>query len=149
MLNPAHLEVVRLGACAVDEWRRANPADRLQLSGADLSGRSFDGWNLSRAVLDGADLRGCSFRDADLSECWMRGADLRGSDMTRVVLHRSNLAGADARDADFTSAQMYRCVMREARFNDGTRFGGAHIAKVIWPQAVADGVGGISNIGWG
>ena len=39
--------------------------------------------------------------------------------------------------------QMYRRVMRDAQVNDGTRFTGAHVAKVVWPDAIADGVGGI------
>ena len=146
---PVHLDVLRLGACAVDEWRRAHPSERLQLAGANLGGMVFDGFNLSRAVFDGADLGGCSFRGTDLSECWMRRVDLRGADLTRAVLHRANLAGADIRDADLSSAQMYRCVLRDARVNDRTRFTGAHVAKVIWPQSVAEGIGGISNIGWG
>ena len=149
MLSAEHLDIVFRGACAVDEWRHANPAERLQLSGADLHGGVFDGFNLSRAVLDGADLRGCSFRGTDLSECWMRRANLRDADLTRAVLHRANLAGADMRDADFSSAQMYRCIMRDATVNDDTRFRGAHVAKVVWPDAVAEGVGGISTIGWG
>ena len=147
--NAEHLEVVQQGACAIDEWRKAYPAERLQLAGVDLRGSVFDGFNLSRAVLDGADLRGCSFRGTDLSECWMRRADLRDANLTRAVLHRANLAGADMRDADFSAAQMYRCVMRDAQVNAGTRFSGAHVAKVIWPDAVAEGVGGISTIGWG
>ena len=149
MRNPEHLEIVRQGACAVDEWRHAHPAERLQLAGADLQGAVFDGYNLSRAVLDGADLRGCSLRGTELSECWMRRADLRDADLTRAVLHRANLAGADVRDADFSAAQMYRCIMRDALVNDGTRFSGAHVAKVVWPDAVAEGIGGISNVGWG
>ena len=149
MSNREHLDIVLRGACAVDEWRHAHPAERLQLAGVHLQGAVFDGYNLSRAVLDGADLRGCSFRGTDLSESWMRRADLRDADLTRAVLHRANLAGADVRDADFSSAQMYRCVMRDATVNDGTRFVGAHVAKVVWPDAVAEGVGGISNVGWG
>lgn len=148
-LDTDHLEAVRRGACAIDEWRRAHPAERLQLAGADLSGMVFDGFNLSRAVLDGANLRGCGFRGTDLSECWMRRADLSGADMTRAVLHRANLAGADLRDADFTDAQMYRCIMRDAMVNAGTSFEGAHVAKVVWPDAVAAGVSGATTIGWG
>lgn len=148
-LDTDHLEVVRRGACAVDEWRRAHPSERLQLAGADLSGTVFDGFNLSRAVLDGADLRGCGFRGTDLSECWMRRVNLRGADLTRAVLHRANLAGADLRDADFADAQMYRCIMRDAEVSDGTTFAGAHVAKVVWPDAIADGTGGATTIGWG
>ena len=44
---------------------------------------------------------------------------------------------------------MYRCIMRDALVNDSTRFTGAHVAEVVWPDAIADGVGGISTIGWG
>lgn len=149
MANAEHLEVVERGACAVDEWRRAHPAERLQLDGADLTGRVFDGWNLGRAVLDSADLRGSSFRGTDLSECWLRRVDLSGADLRQAVLHRANLAGADVRDADFSNAQMYRCILRDAVVSDATSFAGAHVAKVVWPAAVRDGVGGISKVGWG
>lgn len=149
MANAEHLEVVARGACAVDEWRRAHPAARLQLDDADLSGQVFDGWNLGRAILDGADLRGCSFQGTDLSETWMRRADLTGANLRNAVLLRANLAGADLRDADLRNAQMYRCILRDAIINPTTTFAGAHVAKVVWPDAVRDGVGGISKVGWG
>ncbi len=133
-LEKQHIEAVKMGASAVDEWRRDNPASRLDLTGADLRGLDFSGWNLSRALLDSADLSGVSLQGADLSECWIRRASLTGANLRKASLYRANLAGSDLSGADLRDTQMYRCILRDSILDSKTNFQGAHVAKVIWPE---------------
>lgn len=133
-VNPNHLQAIKMGATAVDDWRSENPADRLDLSGANLAGMNFTGWNLSRAILDNADLSGACLRGADLSEAWARRTNFNGADLSKASLYRTSLASSDLRGADLSNTNMYRCVLRDAELNDGTSFDGAWTAKVIWPD---------------
>lgn len=133
-LNPQHLQAIKMGAAAVDDWRSENPSERLDLSGADLAGMNFTGWNLSRAILDNADLSGACLRGADLSEAWARRTKFVEADLSNCALFRTSLAGADLRDADLSNTNMYRCILRDAVLSDGTNFDGAWAAKVIWPD---------------
>ncbi len=133
-LNPHHLQAVKMGAAAVDDWRSEHPADRLDLSGADLTGMNFSGWNLSRVILDNADLTGSSLKGADLSEGWARRTKFVNADLSDAALFRTSLAGADLSDANLSNTNMYRCILRDAILNDGTNFNGAWTAKVIWPD---------------
>ena len=133
-MQPQHLDAIKMGASAVDEWRRDHPAARLDLTGADLRGSDFGGWNLSRAVRDGADLSGASLQGADLSECWIRRANLAGANLRKAALYRASLAGSDLSGADLRDTQMYRCILRDSILDSHTKLEGAHVAKVIWPD---------------
>jgi uncharacterized protein YjbI with pentapeptide repeats len=63
MANELHLQIVRRGPEALDEWRTANPREGfLDLSGADLSGM-----DLSLAWADIYDNRWATFVYADFS----------------------------------------------------------------------------------
>ena len=142
ILNAEHMAIVNRGANALDEWRAEVPGDRLDLSGADLRGRNFAGWNLARALLDGADLSGADLTGTELSEASLRRANLRGACLERAMLYRATLAGSDVRDANFRRANMYRCVLRDCDIR-GAEFRGAALQKVLWPRdsGVAPGTG--------
>ena len=138
-MNPRHLELLRLGAASLDEWRADNPASRLDLRGASLSGRRFAGWNLSRALLDHADLAGADLSGADLSEASLKWANLEGAKMRNAVLYRATLVGSNLRNADLTNAAMYRVSLKDANI-EGADFTAATMQKVIMPaerQALA------------
>ena len=72
MANPNHVEIVKQGAEAIAEWRKANPGERLDLRAADLRGAY-----LYEVDLRGADMRGANLRGTFLYQADMRGADLR------------------------------------------------------------------------
>jgi hypothetical protein len=96
--------LVRTGAEAIAQWRRANPdkiiaADRvsvndLDLSGADLSGGNFKGGHFVRC-----NLRHVSFADANLQavefdNCVLDDADFRGADLKAATIIAKSLDGA-------------------------------------------------------
>ena len=71
MANPEHVEIVKQGAKAIEEWRESNPKVRLDLVEADLRDlelrlANLMSVNLKRTDLEGAILAGSSLRSADL-----------------------------------------------------------------------------------
>ena len=88
-----HLEILKQGVEAWNQWRKANPLARPKLLSADLSGADLSGADLSGANLFGANLRG-----ADLSRANLFGADLRWADLSRAYLLGANLSRAKYND---------------------------------------------------
>ena len=56
MANSEHVEIVKRGADAIQEWREENPDAPLNLSEADLREANLRGANLFEASLAGANL---------------------------------------------------------------------------------------------
>jgi hypothetical protein len=111
MANPEHVAVVRKGAKAIAEWRRAHPKQLLDLFEADLSGADLSEANLSSVELDGADLRGsvltgANLRWASLARATLADANLVRANLTTTDLRLANLANADLREADLTWANL-------------------------------------------
>jgi uncharacterized protein YjbI with pentapeptide repeats len=116
--NPEHLKLINRGVKRWNHWRKANFAERPDLSGADLrgcdlSGVNFIGANLSEANLKQAYLKGAFLRfanlvradlgsanlsEADLNSAQMMGADLRQAQVYKADLCRTNLSNADLQE---------------------------------------------------
>jgi uncharacterized protein YjbI with pentapeptide repeats len=94
MANPDHVELVRRGADAWNEWRRANPSVTPDLSHAELTGLRLAGINLQEANLD----------HADLSACFLREVNLRGAHCPYAVFRGASLVYGVGEEADFTNA---------------------------------------------
>jgi uncharacterized protein YjbI with pentapeptide repeats len=143
-----HVEVVKQGAAAIEQWRARNPDTRLDLYGAnlseadlsgadlreaylceadlckvDLSGADLYGANLSEADLSGANLYGANPRGANLS-----GANLRGANLSGANLYLANLRGADLYGANLRGADLYGANLREAYLRGANLSG----ARAIW-----------------
>ncbi|MDT5272845.1 MAG: hypothetical protein QOH49_5031 [Acidobacteriota bacterium] len=106
MANPEHLEILKRGVKAWNEWRLEHLGvipdfDRANLSGAHLSG----------ARLRGADLKGADLRGADLSYTMLFSgnlsyANLDGANLSYSYLNNASLSYAYISGADFTSARL-------------------------------------------
>ena len=112
-----HIEIVRQGRLAIDDWRTYHPQERLDLSGANLSGVELWAVDLSRADLWGANLRTARFSNANLSDANLAGADLTKSDLSSAVMERSNIAQADLTDSNLAMANLTKSVLAEARLS--------------------------------
>ncbi len=140
MANKAHLDRVKKGVTAWNEWRQRAPEERPELSNAPLSfGELADSdfseanlWeaNLKKADLKGANLKGAELSFTDLSGADLSGADLSGANLTEVNLSGAvlkgarlqgvngwggRLEGADLTDADLTDADLSDANLRQAR----------------------------------
>jgi len=116
-----HVEILRRGSQAWNEWRAQNPAERPHLSRVTLS-LSERQWgpmhggpiNLKSAILPDASLRFASLLDADL-----QAADLTRADLVHARLDRANLKNAILTDAvldhaDFADAHLGRAILTGA-----------------------------------
>jgi uncharacterized protein YjbI with pentapeptide repeats len=140
MTNQEHLQILRQGVDAWNEWRQQAPGVRPNLRGvvlkaaglskadlhladlreahlssshlhyADLSGADLSGANLIRAYLTEADLRGARLTEAHLGEADLKGANLSGADLSKAGLLGANFTGADLKGTDLTRAQVGQTV---------------------------------------
>jgi uncharacterized protein YjbI with pentapeptide repeats len=90
MADHSHLDILKEGVEAWNEWRTQNPSITPDLSAsnllmADLSGANLSQANLPKAILAPADLTRANLTDANLSEAFLTIANLT----------RANLSGAD------------------------------------------------------
>jgi len=143
MANPEHLEILKQGVEAWNEWREENNDVKPDLSEAELGGENLKEVDLQSAILiranlDGADLESANFERADLRVTHLReaclndaylyevdllGGDLRGSKLRNAVLEGANLTSADIRGAVLTGAQLvgtnlYDANLEEANFQN-------------------------------
>ena len=144
MASLAHLELVRLGADAISEWRKTQaPGERsgLDLSGAtlkgarlrvldlkfsDLSGVIADAADFSRSNLRYSTMTRASLVDVDLSDASCEGADLAGARLRGSKLRRTNLRGADLRGANLMDAFLPRADLTDAKLQ-GADLTGAYL----------------------
>lgn len=67
MANQEHLEILKKGVPAWNEWRTRNAGIKPDLTEADLSGAKLSRANLGKAKLNVANLRGANLGRADLN----------------------------------------------------------------------------------
>lgn len=101
MANPEHLEILKRGVKAWNEWRRENRNVCPDLSGADLSGADLISADLIIASLNGADLSNASLISAKLDN-----ADLSYVNFSYAALRGASLPHASLSGANFTRAKL-------------------------------------------
>jgi hypothetical protein len=148
MANQEHLNILKQGEEAWNEWRREYPSiepdlSRTNLRGANLSyanlrGADFSGADLTWANLSKADFSGASLNEAkltltalmeanltaanlqkaELTLANLRGVILINADLRNSKLDRANLINADLRGADFTNAQIGNTAFDNVNLNE-------------------------------
>ena len=125
MANSEHVEVVKQGAEAIEEWRKANPDIQLDLMQADLEGANLGHANLSGANLSGANLSGANLSGANLIYTNLRSVDMSGADLRGADIGSSNLGLANLSGADMGNTQLRRAFL-----------GGANLKRAIFAYTV-------------
>lgn len=100
-----HLGYLNQGAEYWNAWRQENLRIRPVLTGVDLVGRDFSGYNFLKANLSGSNLSqarfcGANLRYTDLSGCNLTEADLTGANIMLADMTGANLRGAQGIDDD-------------------------------------------------
>ncbi|MFW9889118.1 MAG: toll/interleukin-1 receptor domain-containing protein [Candidatus Thorarchaeota archaeon] len=121
MANSKHLDILKEGIAAWNDWRERNPGIQPDLSRSDLSGASLPGVNLKRAnlkraTLKCADLEGANLEDAALTSANLERANLKNAILTRAnffdsiltlsCLANTSLESANLRDAEIERADL-------------------------------------------
>lgn len=101
-----------------NKWKKENPQERLDLSGADLRGVNLKGAQLGQINLSEADLRDADLTDAALAQADLTGANLEGATLIGANLHRIVWRDVNLRNARIGGfAGEGRLCMTEASFN--------------------------------
>ncbi len=132
MANVEHLEKLRQGVNAWNQWQQSHKEVKPDLRGVDLRGVNLSGvdlrgadlreaclniTNLNIAILSRANLSGANLLDANLREANFSGADLSGANLSRANLFRGNFSGADLNGTDLSGADLINANLREAKLN--------------------------------
>src|SRR5260370_1355535 len=136
MANQKHLDLLKQGVGAWNEWRREHPNTKLDLSGADLRGAdlqktNFTGTDLQKTNFTGADLRGADLRGADLSTSYLVRADLEDADLRGAILKDKYLRGVDFREANLSHTDLSGANLQGTNLSganlQGTNLSGANL----------------------
>ena len=115
-------------ACPACDLSQAK-LQRLNLSGADLSGANLHKANLINTNLSEADLSGADLTNAQILQTNFTGANLTGADLSDTQVLSANFTDADLTDANL----------------DGARLRGANFNGATWPDGKLCGAGSISK----
>ena len=116
MANDEHIEIVKQGSEAIDQWRSENPDVQFDLSDANLRRADLNSSNLNGSNFRGANLTWADFRWADLID-----ADFSGAKLSRADFHKADCEGAEFNNADLSDANLEDANLRNTDF-DGARF---------------------------
>ena len=119
MANEEHVEILRRGVKAWNEWRGKNPDAAPDLSGTDFTAGALKDANLERANfvntdLEGAHLGNAVLAHANLSRAILTGADLRGAMLNVCSLYSTNLERANLSGAHLNGASFWNCNLKDA-----------------------------------
>ncbi len=117
---------MREGRGAIEEWRKLNPTEVLDLAGADLTWVNLAEANLERADLAKANLLGSSLRMSKLAGARLYaahlhavplwGSDLRGADLSYANLTWGDLTTSDLTNANLRHAMLNACTLLATNF---------------------------------
>jgi uncharacterized protein YjbI with pentapeptide repeats len=138
MANTEHLERIRQGLVAWNQWR----ADAIEIV-PDLSGAEINRASLGKADLNGANLSGAKLSQVDLNRANLSGAHLGKAEFSQVdlnhaLLSRANLSGARLNEvklsgADLSGADLSGADLRETEFSranlSGADLSGANLSE--------------------
>jgi hypothetical protein len=120
MVNQEHLDILKRGVKAWNQWRKDSPDAEPDLSGANLSGAKLYNIDLSRANLEWTDLSSADLGDADLI-----GATFKDTNLSMAKLHRTNLSDIALDSVDLTRAILVETDLTGAKLTNCWLYGTA------------------------
>ena len=124
MANPEHLDILKQGVNAWNQWRVEYHDITPDLSVTILIGEELSDANLSDANLVATDLSLANLRNANLSSAELIGTNLRNA----------NLSDADLRNANLRNANLSKAILIDADLSysktEDTTFGSVDLSNV-------------------
>lgn len=134
MANQEHLDLLRQGVKAWNQWRETEPDMDVDLRSAHL-----DGARLAEIHLEKADLTGIQLKNANLAEAHLEGAWLLGAHLENANLAEAHLEGVGLVDAHLEKANLASAHLEGANLG-GAHLEGAWLSSVHLENAYLDGV---------
>ena len=134
MANEEHVEILRQGVDAWNEWRNKNPEQVPDLSQLNLGEINLPGIDLSKACLININFRNADLRRANLFAANLVGADLRQANLIEAELEEATLEWADCSEANLTKANLIQTDFFRATLN-GTDFSEACLVEAVLSMA--------------
>jgi hypothetical protein len=126
MPNEDHLEILKQGVPAWNDWRKNNPQVVPDLSGADLKHQYLRSVNLRETNLSQANLWKVDLGLADLTK-----ANLSEADLTMAMLSTANFTEANLRRAKLTQANLNVCAFNNADLREADLIGASLIESSL------------------
>lgn len=128
MANPEHLEIIRKGVKAWNDWRNKYPGIQ-----ADLSGAHLHGADLTRANLIGANLSDGYFNSAEFESAILMRANFNGAHLLFANFRFAQLNDVNFNGADLGGAQLMNVKVSGATFQQSMSaysvFSGTDLSK--------------------
>src|SRR5207302_5123177 len=106
MVNQRHLNKLREGVKAWNQWREEEPESVPDLRKADLHGATFTGIDFGRTYLDGADLRNAKLCSVSLNSASLYQTNLSGAKLRHAWLHRTYFKETILQQTNFHNASL-------------------------------------------
>jgi hypothetical protein len=151
MANPEHLEILRQGVEAWNQWRRDHVEIWPDLSGENFSDASLGGANFMNTNLMGSNLSkmslwGVNFTKANLQRADISNTSLRGAVFIGADLNGANLSNSNLWDVNFgVNSQVGMANLTNVNFS-GADLSGAYLSGVNLQNANFSGaiLGGVN-----
>jgi uncharacterized protein YjbI with pentapeptide repeats len=160
MANQEHLDILKQGVKAWNEWREEqhfgfiadltripDELQRANLSGVNFINTNLDWTNLWQSDLSKANLSYAGFirtnlqeanmNESNLSRATMAGAFLEEATLKHAILRETNLTKADLSEADLSGADLSGTDLFEANLS-GTQLPGANLERANLAKALLD-----------
>lgn len=149
MANQQHLDLLKQGVDAWNQWRRKHPDMQPDLAEASLRETNLTLADLRYANLNAADLAGSDLSSADLSYAQLKKASLygtsfykasfTGADFSEALFGKVNLSGAmlsgiNLSGAYLDAANLYAAQLSDAQLN-GSDLSGATLSGAMLNKA--------------
>jgi len=134
MANNDHLQILKRGVAAWNEFRWVFPRTAPDLSGADLSGLNLRGIDFSATNLANANVSGACLQKANLTEIEMEGANAIDGNFDSADFLSARLENVNFSRANFWAAIFTEAKLRGSNFTHATlgftRFGHNDLSAV-------------------
>lgn len=114
MANLQHLELLKKGASAVEDWQSKNKGKMLDLSYADLHDTNLSGFNLQNGYFFGTDLSYANLSKAQLLKANFTCSDLSGADFSDANLTRAGLGFSEIKYPTLSNTNLLRADLTGA-----------------------------------
>ena len=132
--DPQHVERIRKGVAAWNEWRAGSQAQGLVLTRANL-----DKAKLPKVDFHDSDLYGANLRESNLGEANFADSNLKTANFQEAYLYRAILSRADMRDSNLRNAILSEAKLNKARLV-GAKLRNAELRKTDLSGAQLSGV---------